>query len=452
MTSNDRASRLQEFIDNPRRALWKLALPMMVGLLVQNVYNIVDMIFVGRLGEDAIAALAFNLPLIFFAIGLIFGLGTGATASIAQAIGREDKKAADNCAENSLLLGLFLGIVFTVSAILLGKTILGIIGTPDYLLDLAFDYLSYYSIGIIFMVLAVFFRSILSGEGDTKFPMIVMGIGTVLNIILDPIFIFVLDLGIRGAAIATVISQAVVTVIFIYALYIQKRTYLSFSLSNFQFSPATIRRIINIGFPASLSMIIMSLGSGVFNKILVSYSPAAVAAYQIGGRLDFLILMPVFAIATGLTTMVGMFYGAGRFNRLKATVKYGQLTAVAITTVIGLFYYIFANQIIPIFTDSEEIISIAVRYLRIIVLAFPFVAVAITSNRSMQGLGYSMPMLVVTTLRVLLISAPVAWVFSQVLDKPIFYVWYTMLGSSVITAAIAYFWMRKVVMKFQMSS
>lgn len=442
-------SRLEEFIENPRRALWKLAIPIMLGMLVQNVYNIVDMIFVGRLGEASISALAFNIPLVFFAIGLIFGLGTGATAVIAQAIGAEDKQSADNCAVHSIMLGLALSIILSLPGVIWGEQILLAIGTPPELSGLAYEYLLWYSAGLIFMILAVFFRSILSGEGDTKFPMMVLAIGTVLNIILDPIFIFTLDMGISGAAIATVISQAIVVLIFVWILVFKDHSYITFNFRDFVFTPAILKRIIVIGFPASLAMVIMSLGGGVFNKILVSYSHQAVAAYQIGGRLDFLILMPVFAIATGLVTLVGMFYGAKRFNRLKATIRYGQLQAVMITSFIGLMYIIFAPQIISVFTDSEEIIGIGVTYLRIISLAFPFIAIAITSNRSMQGLGITMPMLVITILRVLAISAPAAWLFSQVWNKPIEYVWFTMLGSTIISTTVAYIWMRIVVHRFE---
>ncbi|NOZ08413.1 MAG: MATE family efflux transporter [FCB group bacterium] len=442
-------SKLNEFIENPQRALWKLALPIMAGLLVQNIYSIVDMIFVGRLGGDAITALAFNLPLIFFAIGLIFGLGTGATAVIAQTIGAKDKTSADNSAEHTVLLGFFLGILLSISAVLAGKQILSVIGTPPELLDMAFDYLSWYGGGIFFMVMAVFFRSILSGEGDTKFPMKVMVVGTVLNIILDPVFIFVFGLGIKGAAMATVISQSLVVAIFVYALYVKKHSYITFKTKDFSFNITILKRIVIIGLPASLSLVVMSLGGGVFNKILVSYSPAAVAAYQIGGRLDHLTLLPVFAIATSLVTLVGMFYGARRFNRLKATIRYGQKWAFIITACIGAVWYVFAPWIIPVFTTSPEIIKIGVQYLRIIVFGFPFVSIAITSNRTMQGLGYTMPMLVITTLRVVAISAPTAWIFSQILHKPISYVWFTMLGASLISATLAYFWMRFVVKKFQ---
>ena len=186
----EKESRLDQFAKNPKRALWSLAIPMMIGMSVQNIYQIVDMIFVGRLGSEAIAALAFNLPLLFFAIGIIFGLGSGVTAVIAQYIGMKNKRNADNAAEHSILMGVILSGIFTLIGWLYGKDLLLLLGTPDNILTDAYNYFIILVSGIIFMVLGVFFRSILSGEGDNKFPMYVLGGGTVLNIILDPILIF----------------------------------------------------------------------------------------------------------------------------------------------------------------------------------------------------------------------------------------------------------------------
>ena len=215
-------SRLDEFISNPNKALWKLTIPMFIGMSVQATYQIVDMIFIGMLGPNSIAALAFNLPILFFAIGIIFGLGSGVTAIIARYIGMKNKKKADNAAEHSILLGFFLGIIFTLLGWYYGKTLLVLLGTPLDILEEAYQYFIILVSGIIFMILSVFFRSILSGEGDTKFPMYVMAIGTIINVILDPILIFTFEMGISGAAAATIFSQIIVCLIFLYSFLIKK--------------------------------------------------------------------------------------------------------------------------------------------------------------------------------------------------------------------------------------
>ena len=442
MKNNIKESRLEEFASNPKKALWILALPMMVGMSVQAIYQIVDMIFVGRLGSDAIAALAFNLPLLFFAIGIIFGLGSGVTAIIAQFIGMKNKKKADNAAEHSILLGIILSSLFTIIGWSYGKNLLALLGTPEHIMNDAYNYFIILVTGMFFMILSVFFRSILSGEGDTKFPMYVMGSGTIINIILDPILIFWCNLGVSGAAAATIISQAFVCLIFLYAFIIKKYPYITFSPRHFKFDLSIISSILKLGLPASFSMVIMSFGSAIFNKILVTYSADAVSAYQISSRIDHLFFMPVISIVSSMVTLVGMFYGAREIEALKSIVKYGISRSFFITVCSSAFVYFFASAFSALFTQDKEIIEVSVGFLRLMTLVYPFVAIAISCGRVMQGLGKGIPVLVITTVRVLGISAPLALYFSFVLHKSVEWNWYAMMISTSIAFIIAVTWVQ----------
>ena len=245
------------------------------------------------------------------------GLGSGVTSSIARYIGEKDKKNADNTAEHALAIAFFIASIFTLLGIIYGKDILLFLGAEGNILIIAWDYLSMIILGLPFMVFSGFFRSILAGEGDMKFPMMVAGLGTVLNTILDPIFIFELKeygnigfgMGVRGAAFATVVSQITVFLIFVFMLFIKQHAFITFNLKDFKASRLILWDIIKVGLPASLSMIIMAAGQAIFNKILIFYSSQTVAAYQIAGRLDMLIFLPIFAIAGAMTTLVGMLYG-----------------------------------------------------------------------------------------------------------------------------------------------
>ena len=301
MENNSRSeSRLQTFIDNPSKALWSLAIPIMFGMGIQTFYNLVDMMFIGRLGGNAIAGVAFNMPIFFLMLGLTMGLGSGVTASIARFIGENNKQNADNAAEHALAMAATIAIIFTSLGFLFGKQILIGFGADGDILILAWDYLYIIITGLPFMVFSGFFRSILAGEGDMKLPMMVAGFGTILNIILDPIFIFKLEkfggfglgMGVEGAAIATVVCQLIVFFIFIYMLFVKKHAYITFRLKDFEPSKTILWDIIKVGLPASMSMIIMAVGQGVFNKILIHYSSQTVAAYQVAGRLDMLIILP----------------------------------------------------------------------------------------------------------------------------------------------------------------
>ena len=422
----------------------------MFGMGIHTLYNIVDMMFIGRLGGNAIAGVAFNMPIFFLMLGLTMGLGSGVTASIARYIGENNKKNADNSAEHALALAAVIALIFTSAGLFFGDKILVALGAEGEILTLGWDYLYIIIIGLPFMIFSGFFRSILAGEGDMKFPMMVAGLGTILNIILDPIFIFKLEeyggigfgMGVKGAAMATVICQLIVFIIFIYMLFVKKHAYITFRLKYFTPSKEILWDIVKVGLPASMSMIIMAVGQGVFNKILIHYSSQTVAAYQVAGRLDMLIFLPIFAIAGGMTTLVGMFYGAKKIDALNQIVKYGISRAFMITLVSSTFVYIFAETFSGWFTQDQEIIDVSVGFLRLLCLMYPLVAIAIISGRVMQGLGKGIPVLVITTVRVLGVSAPLALYFSFVLDKPVEWNWYAMMISTGIAFIIAVSWVK----------
>ena len=443
-------SRLSLFLADPSKALWRLAVPIMFGMGIHTLYNVIDMIFIGKLGGNAIAGVAFNMPIFFLMLGLTMGLGSGVTASIARFIGDENKKSADNSAEHALAMAGGIAIVFTILGIYYGQKILIVLGAEGEILVLAWEYLSMIVLGLPFMVFSGFFRSILAGEGDMKFPMMVAGLGTLLNTILDPIFIFKLEdygnigfgMGVKGAAMATVFSQLIVFLIFIYMLFIKDHAYITFKLKDFMPSKIILWDIIKVGLPASLSMIIMALGQGVFNKILIYYSSQTVAAYQVAGRLDMLIFLPIFAIAGALTTLVGMFYGAREIGALNRIVRYGISSAFLITLVSSSFVYTFAETFSSWFTQDQEIISVSVGFLKRLCLVYPLVAIAITSGRIMQGLGKGLPVLLITIIRVLGVSAPLGLYFSFVLEKPVEWNWYAMMIAAFISFSIAIFWVQ----------
>ena len=440
--SQNKTSRLDGFIDNPSKALWTLAFPIMAGMGIHTLYTIVDMIFIGRLGGDAIAAVAFNMPLFFLVLGLSFGVGSGVTASIARFIGAKDKVNADNTAEHAVALGLIISTILTTLGLIYGEDLLQRLGATESVLPLSWDYLKVSLIGLPFMVFSTFFRSILSGEGDMKLPMAVAGLGTILNIILDPIFIFTLGYGVGGAAMASAISQLIVFLIFVYMLFVKEHAYIRFRMRDFSPSIFIIKDIIRVGLPASMSMIIMAFGQLVFNRILVRFSTDAVAAYQVGGRMDMVIFLPIMAIASALTTLVGMFFGAKEIEKIKFIAKYGIIRSMMVTGVLSIILYIFAPLFVKNFTLDVDIQSIAVTYLRFICLIYPLIAIGMTVGRILQGLGKGLPMLVITSIRILALSAPLALYFIMVLNKSIEWVWYAMIISTIVSVAISLIWLK----------
>jgi len=448
-------SRLESFLANPTKSLWSLAIPIMFGMGIQTLYNLVDMLFIGRLGGDSITGVAFNMPIFFLMLGLTMGLGSGVTASIARFIGEDNKVDADNSAEHALLIASGIAVTFTALGLYFGKDLLFFLGAEGEIHLLAWDYLSTIIIGLPFMVFSGFFRSILAGEGDMKFPMMIAGLGTVLNIFLDPIFIFELEsygniglgMGISGAALATVVSQFVVFLLFVYMLFVKDHAYITFRLKDFTPSKLVIWDIVKVGLPASMSMVIMAIGQGVFNKILIQYSSKTVAAYQVAGRLDMLIFLPIFAIAGGMTTLVGMFYGSKEISALNRIINYGLKSAFFVTLISSVLVYIFADTFASWFTKDKEIIDVSVGFLRLLTLIYPLVAIAITSGRVMQGLGKGLPVLIITIVRVLGVSAPLGFYFSFILNKPVEWNWYAMMTGAGIAFFIAITWVRSEINK-----
>ncbi len=441
MADSEKRSRLDEFIANPKGALWRLAAPIMIGMSVQTVYMLVDMYFVGQVSSQALAALAFNMPLVFLGIGIIFGLGSGVTSVIARHIGARDKQLADSSAEHAVALGLVLSTLFTVAAQLWGQRVLTLLGVPENLLPLAWGYFRILAMGYLFLVMSVFFRSILSGEGDMKTPVMIQGSATLLNIVLDPLFIFTFGMGVEGAALATVISQAMAAAVFVYLLFFKEHAYVTFDLKDFRFSPSILRSIFSVGAPASFSFVVMALGGAVFNRVLVEYSEDTVAAFQVGTRIDHIFLLPVIALAAGLVTLVGMFYGANRRDLVGGVIAYAMSRAVLIAFALGTLFYVLAPQFMGVFTDSVTIADTGVGYLRIGVFAYPFIAIVMLTGRALQGMGQGTPVLVLSLLRVVLISGPLAYVFVFEMGKPVVWVWIAILVGMVITAAIAGVWL-----------
>ena len=452
-------SRLKVFLENPSKALWTLAIPIMFGMGIQTLYNLVDMVFIGKLGGQAITGIAFNMPLFFLVLGLTMGLGTGVTASIARFIGQENKKQADNSAEHAVFMAAIISVFLSLIGLMFGKIILTFFGAKGEILNLGGEYLRVMCIGMPFMIFSGFFRSILAGEGDMKFPMMIAGLGTVLNIILDPIFIFELEsyggfgfgLGIAGAAMATVISQVIVFFVFIYMLFFKDHSYITFRLRDFSFSTDIIWDIVKIGLPASLSMVVMAVGQGVFNKILIHFSADTVAAYQVAGRLDMLVFLPIFSIAASLTTLVGMFFGAKEYEALRFTIKYGIMSAFFLTVLSSTFIFLFAEIAVGFFTEDELIISISANFLRLFAFVYPLISVGITTGRVLQGLGKGLPVLVITIVRVLGVSAPLAVFFIFYMGKPVEWVWYSMMLSTVVAFVIAVLWLISTVSKLPKS-
>ena len=441
MSINNNKNNLEKFINNPKKALWTLSVPMMLGMSVQAIYMLIDTAFIGKwVGGSALAGLGLIFPPMFIIMGITFGLGSGATTVIAQNIGKSEKTNADNAAEHIILLGLFLSFLFIIIGIYFGDLIIKSQTSDLIVFKHASDYFFTMLYGVFFMVLSIFFRSILSGEGDNLLPMKVLGLGTLINLILDPPFIYYFQ--IKGAALATVISQVCVFIIFTYLIIIKKKTYITLNLKKFTFNPNLFKKIMVLGIPASLSMVIMSIGLFFYNSILnlTEYSTYAIAAYSTAHRIEHLFFIPIISMATSMVTLIGMFYGAKKHDLINIVFYYCIKVGIIISIIFGIIFYTGAKQMLSLFTNDLMIINLGYDYFKIFSFAIPFVTITMISSRCMQGLGRGYPMFIITCLRVIIISCSLGYYFISYLNKPIIYAWYAVLISCVFSAIISYTW------------
>ena len=454
----DNKNKLELFKSNPSKALWTLSIPMMLGMSVQAIYMLIDTAFIGNwVGGSALAGLGLIFPPLFIIMGITFGLGSGATTVIAKSIGEKNKTKADSAAGHIILLGIALSLLFIIIGYFGGEYIIQYQSKNISIVKHASDYFFTILYGTFFMIMSIFFRSILSGEGDNLFPMKVLGLGTLINLILDPIFIHYYQ--IKGAALATVISQVVVFIIFTFIMLFKKHTYITINFTKFKFNHSILNEILKLGVPASLSMLIMSIGLFFYNKILAmsEFPIEAIAAYSTAHRIEHLFFIPIISIATSMVTLIGMFYGAKKHELIRIVVLYCIKCSLFISILFGLIFYFFGENIFPIFINNNKnillannVINIGISYFKVFAFAVPFITIGMICSRVIQGLGKSYPMFIITCLRVIVISCSLAYYFIVIKEKPVEYAWISILISCILSSIISTIWMLIEIRKAQL--
>ncbi|RLF80559.1 MATE family efflux transporter, partial [Thermococci archaeon] len=260
---------VQMLLGDPKRAVIKLSLPMMVGMLVQSLYNLVDGIWVAGLGSNALAAIGLFFPIFMGLIALASGLGVGASSAISRRIGAQNKKGADNVADHAVITGLFLGVLLSVFLFPVIETIFVDMGATQEIVELAVKYSRILILGASVIVFNNVANGILRGEGDTKRSMYAMVLGSGLNIILDPIFIYTLGLGVIGAAYATLLSMIITSGFLVFWLFFKRDTYVDITLKDFDSNREIFIDILRVGLPSALAQLAMSFAMFFINTIII---------------------------------------------------------------------------------------------------------------------------------------------------------------------------------------
>jgi len=439
---NGKNSNIELIKGDYKIAIRKLAWPMMVSMFLIMAYNLADSIWVAGLGSDALAAIGFISPLFMILIGLGNGVGAGANSLIARFIGAENTPEANNTALHSLLLTIIISILGSIAMYFLLPAVLNIMGAGSAT-QASLDYG-----GIVFSFMIIFIYSnvgtaILRSEGDVKRAMYVMAITAIFNIILDPVFIYVLNMGIKGAAWATVLSGFLSCIVLLYWMHIKKDTYLDLSIKNFKYENSITFGILNVAIPSTAENLIFSILGIIENYFLVLVSgTAAVAVYTAGMRLIQLSMIPLMGFGTALLTVVGAAYGARNYRKLKNAYNYTLKLGLLVSTVMAVIFFFFAPQISQVFAYSSSA-ALAPRIASLIQIMIIFiyaVCLGMVSAMMFQGVGKGFTSLFLTFIRALLLEVVFSYLFGVMFGWGEIGIYYGVVAGGFIGGLISFIW------------
>ncbi len=439
------------------KLLMNMSLPMMISMLVQALYNVVDSIFVSRIDENALTAVSMAFPIQSLMIALGAGTGVGVNALLSRSLGEKDYDRVNKAAGNGIFLAGINYLVFLLVGIL--------VTTPFYLsqtkdaqiLSYGQQYLTIICCCSFGMYGQFIFERLLQSTGRTFYTMITQSIGAIINIILDPVFIFgyfgVPKMGVAGAAIATVIGQIVAGTIAL-VINIKKNDEIQLKLKGFRPDGKIIAWIYEVGIPSIIMQAIGSVMTYGMNRILIAFSSTAVAVFGVYFKLQSFIFMPVFGLNNGMVPIIAYNYGAGKKDRLIKTLKLSIIYAVGLMLLGVIIFQLFPAPLFALFDASEIMLAIGIPALRIISLSFIFAGFCIVCGSLFQALGNGVYSMVVSIARQLLVLLPVAYLLS--LSGKVEAVWWAFPIAEIVSLSLTVFFMfrinRKVISRIGESS
>jgi putative MATE family efflux protein len=430
---------------NISKNIWVLAWPMIVGNILQTAFNVVDMIFVGKLGAEAIAAVSLSGMILMLIITLIIGIGIGTTALVARFIGAKEYSKANEVALQSILFGGISSLILAVIGFYYSEPLLELFGAEALVIKLGTDYLSIMFLGSFTMFLLFLGAAILRGAGDAMTPMLILMLSAFINIVADPLLIFGLGpfprLEIKGAAIATVIARGIGMLIILFIL-IKGYSYIKISLRNIKLKFDIIWRITRIAIPGSIQMGTRSISGLIVMSIVVLYGTYALAAYGIGLRIVMIVMMPGFGLGAATATLVGQNLGAKQPQRAEKTVWIALIFYEVIMIVTGCLFYLLAPKIIYVFNNNPEVIREGVSFLRIVTLSYVFLAMSIVLHQSLHGAGDTVPPMIITGISLLGVRIPLAFFLPKLFSLDTLGVWLAYALSTVLEGSVVAFWFK----------
>jgi putative MATE family efflux protein len=432
------------------KALASLSVPMLLSGALQEVQSLIDLFWVGRLGPHAVAAVSMSGIVMFLLSPVAMGLMVGTTALVSRRVGAHQPREAGHAAAQSLLLSAGLGVLVSVVGWFLAPQVFPLLGVrvtdavqhgvdPAQIVRAGIGFLRIIMAGqwLMFILLACF--ASLQAAGNARTPMICSLTATVANMILDPLLIYGIGpfpkLGVPGAALATVISQAIALIAALRALRRNDQG-LTLRRASFRPDPAICRRILSIGLPGSGQLLLRSAMSAALMRIVAICGPVAVAGYGIGLRWHMFILMPAFALGNATATLVGQNLGAGQPDRARRSAWLASGMDAGIMVLFALLALVAAEPLVRCFTKDPEVVKIGVQYLRVVSPFYPAVAFGIILGRALNGAGDSLAPMVITAVSLWGIQFPAALLLARAVDPPTLGIWLAIAAGNVAHALL----------------
>lgn len=427
------------------RLLLSMSLPMMISMLVQALYNIVDSVFVSYINENALTAVSLAFPIQSLLIAFGVGTGVGVNALLSRCLGEKDFKTANKAAENGLFLAVATYLVFLVVGLFIAEPFYLSQTSDPQIVEYGVTYLRIVCIFSIGMQMQMMLEKLLQSTGKTMFTMVTQAAGAVTNIIFDPILIFGLfgfpKMGIAGAAMATIFGQCLGGGL---ALFFNLRYNheISLNLKGFRPDPAIIGKIYTVGVPSIVMQAIGSVMTYGMNRILIGFTSTATAVFGVYFKVQSFVFMPVFGLNNGMVPIIAYNFGAGRKDRVTKTMKLSVLYALLIMAA-GLAVFQLAPQfLLGMFNASDNMLTIGVPALRIISLSFLFAAFGIVSGSFFQALGNGVYSMFISLTRQLIVLLPAAWLLS--LSGNVGLVWWAFPSAEVVSFSLCVFFTLRI--------
>lgn len=391
------------------KLLIRFSIPAIVGMVVTSFYNIIDRMFIGHIkdvGDLALIGVGITLPLntIILAFGMLIGVGTASILSIR--LGQGKKEEAEKIIGNEISLIFIIGAIITIFGLIFGKRVLMLFGASENTVIYAQEYMQIIYMGTIFNMMSFAMSHTIRADGKPSIAMISMLIGAVTNIILDPIFIYILNLGVRGAAIATVISQ-ILSSIWGLHYFTRGSSSLKIRIENLKLKKEYVLSIFEIGISPFSMQIAASVVQLISNNALLTYGGEnAVGAMTIINSVVTLFLMPIFGINQGMQPIVGYNYGAGKYDRVKQAVRYPQIAATILVVIGFICVQVIPDVFIRFFNSAPELLAVTERGMRIYLIMLPLIGVQIIRTNFFQCIGKAKISIVLSLLRQVILLVP----------------------------------------------